>query len=397
VTPPQPTVAIIGHVLGPENHGLRELLTRLAQPYDWFEAGSPAANELEDSINALDLQYPILFDGETAIGNATPERVISSWDLRASPRRHQYDVAIVGAGPAGLATAIYAASDGLEVALIDASVPGGQAGHTSQIENLLGFPNGIGGAELVEQSLQQAENFGVDILSFRKVHEAKRNWDGTFGLKFKPAAGIYADKLVAATGMAWRQLENVPQRLLGHGVYYGAGRSEAQQCRNDDVVVVGAGNSAGQAAMYLANSGAKVTMLVRGENLEKSMSSYLIGRAISHPYIAVRYECEITAFSGESQLNAVSTSYGDALPARACFLCLGGVPDLSWADQLVAHSRSGFLLTGADVADEVDPPLLMETSHPGFFAAGDVRWGSSRRVGGAIGDAAVVGAMLHRP
>lgn len=398
MSPVRPAVKVVGRRLEPEHHRLRDFLTRSAQPHQWFEAGTPEGDAL-----AAGAELPVVIDGEDVIAGATVEKLIEAWGHQREPRRERYDLAIVGAGPAGLAAAVYAASDGLATVLIDRDLPGGQASHTSLIENFFGFPDGIGGAELARRAGRQAESFGAELLLMQGVagHEVL---DGATRVRLDGGHELTASVLVAAPGMVWRRLEvEGVEALLGRGVYYGAGRSEASHCCDDDVVVVGAGNSAGQAVMNLADAGARVVQLVRGDDLRKSMSEYLVQRIERHPLIDVRFRTEVTALhEREGRLAGVATSTGDELPAEALFLCIGGQPRTAWAEGSgVATDRRGFILTGPALRGSPGwplerDPLPLETSVPGLFAAGDVRSGSTKRVGSAVGEGAMAVALAHQ-
>lgn len=411
-------VSVVGHRVGQDYSDLREFFTRLGQPYEWFEAGTPAADELlrHTGLDPATVVLPVLVeDGGAFYESATVSRIVEYWGIRQYPKKMLYDIAIVGAGPAGLSAAVYAASDGLSTLVIERDLPGGQASHTSQIENFFGFPNGIGGAELTGLAVQQAECFGTELIQFSTVNKAAEDFtlegDEFFELYVDEYGPVSARTLIAASGMEWRTLK-LPglKPLLGRGVYYGAGRAEAAHCRGDDVAVVGAGNSAGQAAMYLANMGASVHMLIRGTGLAASMSDYLAQRILNHPRITMHFETEIVGLEAqEGKLHRLHTTTG-MLHTTALFLCLGGVPQTAWAASLgPQYDDGGFLRTGPDLVSPdgtcaVRPPgwelergpLTLETSIPGFFAAGDARYGSSRRVGGAVGDGAAAVAMAHR-
>jgi thioredoxin reductase (NADPH) len=406
-------VQLVGRRLEPEDHRLRDLLTRAAQPHEYFEAGSAEAEALLKEAGATDAQLPVVIDSGNVIQAATVEALIEAWRLGGDPQRERYDLAIVGAGPAGLAAAVYAASDGLSTIVLERDLPGGQASHTSMIENFFGFPDGIGGAELARLAGRQAERFGAELLIRRGIVGHTPAGPGEPNrLLIEGEAEVLADVIIAAPGMEWRRLEvDGVDELLGRGVYYGAGRSEAGQCGGQDVVVVGAGNSAGQAVMSLGNAGARVKMVVRGDNLRKSMSEYLVQRIEVHPMIDVLLETRVTALEAEAgHLAAVHVEGAGGLsadlPAIALFLCIGGTPRTGWADAEGVHTdRVGFILTGPDLLDRgrrpegwpLDrDPLALETSVPGLFAAGDVRHGSAKRVAGAVGDGAMAVALAHR-
>jgi thioredoxin reductase (NADPH) len=411
LSPIRPTVEIVGRTLDPEHHRLRDFLTRIAQPYEWLEAGTPPAEELLIERRLAGAELPLVLDGEHLYTGATVASLADAWNLSAPPSRSHYDLAIVGAGPAGLGAAVYAASDGLSTVVIDADVPGGQASHTSLIENFFGFVDGIGGAELARRAGRQAEQFGAELVLLRGVVGSGRS-GGRPMLQLEGAHEVTADVVLAATGMEWRRLQvDGVEELLDRGVYYGAGRSEAARCGGDHVVVVGAGNSAGQAVMNLADAGAQVTMAVRGGSLGERMSAYLAERLERHPLIDVRLLTEVTALDdSDGRLAAVMlTGAGgkaERVPARALFLCIGGVPHTEWADGVgVRVNEAGYLLTGPDLRlDGRRPdgwpldrdPLTLETGIPGLFAAGDARSGSAKRVAAAVGEGGTAVALIHR-
>jgi len=410
--PPRPTVHVVGRRLEPEDHRLRDFLTRAAQPHEFHEEGSPAAEAVLAKADARDAELPVVVDGDTVHQGATVERLAEAWNVFARPARSHYDLMIVGGGPAGLAAAVYGASDGLSTAVSEEDLPGGQAGHTSMIENFFGFVEGIGGAELARLAGRQAERFGAELLIL----------NGMVGSHFepgRPALGrlssgdeVTADIVLVSCGMEWRRLElDGISELLGHGVYYGAGRSEAVQCAGEEVMVVGAGNSAGQAVMNLATAGARVTMVVRGARLSKSMSAYLVERVEKHPNIDVRLRTRVTELhSAAGRLREVTVESADGerdrLPISSLFLCIGGVPRTQWAaGSGVRTDDAGFILTGPDLLENghrpanwpLDrDPLALETSVPGLFAAGDVRHGSTKRVAGAVGEGAMAITLAYR-
>ncbi len=409
----RPTLTVVGRRLEPEHHRLRDFLTRIAQPFEWVEAGTDEADGVLGGRGLAGAELPVVIDREESVAGATVERLVEEWHLTDPPSRTAYDLAVVGAGPAGLAAAVYSASDGLSTIVVERDVPGGQASHTSLIENFFGFPGGIGGAELARLAGRQAEGFGAELVFLRGVTGSELLTD-SFRLKLEGGYEVEAKVAVAAPGMVWRRLEvDGVEDLLERGVYYGAGRSEAAQCGGDEVAVVGAGNSAGQAVMHLANAGARVTMLVRGDSLGRSMSAYLVERIAAHPAIDVRLRTVVEEVEAEADgdlLSAVTVRSAagstERLPVSALFLCLGGVPRTGWAaDAGVATDPAGFVLTGPDLLEAgrrpegwplARDPLALETSAPGLFVAGDARHGSTKRVAGAVGEGAMAAALVHR-
>ena len=412
MSPVRPSVRVVGQSLEPESHRLRDFFTRTAQPYEFLELGSPEAAALlaEHGLAARDL--PVVVDGSDVYPNATLSRLAEAWNLSTPPSRKHYELAIVGAGPAGLAAAVYAASDGLSTVVIEADVPGGQASHTSMIENFFGFPDGIGGAELARLAGRQAERFGAELVLLRGVVGSSARAPSAPSLLIDGGYEVTADTVIAANGMEWRRLEvEGVEELLDRGVYYGAGRSEAARCGGDHVIVVGAGNSAGQAVLHLAHAGARVTMIVRGDRLGAKMSAYLVERIEPNPLIDVRLHTTVSAVHADGdQLGAVTISdeagKTEQLRARALFLCIGGTPRTAWATGAgVRVNSAGFVLTGSGLLEAgrrpdgwpLDrDPLVLETTIPGVFAAGDLRSGSTKRVAGAVGEGAMAAALVHR-
>jgi len=412
MSPVRPTVRVIGRSLEPEHHRLRDFLTRTAQPYEFLEPGSPEAAALFAEHGLATQDLPVVVDGNDVYRNATVALLGEVWNISTPPSRTHYELAIVGAGPAGLAAAVYAASDGLSTVVIEADVPGGQASHTSMIENFFGFPDGIGGAELARLAGRQAERFGAELVLLRGVVGSTGDASGAPSLQIDGGYEVTADTVIAANGMEWRRLDvDGVAELLDRGVYYGAGRSEAARCAGDQVVVVGAGNSAGQAVLHLARAGAKVTLIVRGDRLASKMSAYLVERIEPNPLVDVRLETNVTAVHADgNELGAVTISDGtgksEQLRAAALFLCIGGIPRTAWAGGAgVRVNQAGFVLTGSALLEDgrrpegwpLDrDPLVLETTIPGLFAAGDLRSGSTKRVAAAVGEGAMAAALVHR-
>jgi thioredoxin reductase (NADPH) len=409
--PPRPSVTVVGRRLDPEDYRLRDFLTRAAQPHEFYEAGSPKADDVLAKAGASGATLPVVVDGDTVHQAATIEGLAEAWAVFARPKQKHYDLFIVGAGPAGLAAAVYGASDGLSTAVAEADLPGGQAGHTSAIENFFGFADPIGGAELSRLAGRQAERFGAELLILNGVVRGHLRADAMPRAELSSGDEVTSDIVIVAPGMEWRRLDrDGVEELVGHGVYYGAGRSEAVQCSGEHVMVVGAGNSAGQAVMNLASAGAEVTMVVRGDSLARSMSAYLVDRVEAHEAIDVRLRSQVRELHEEAgRLRAVTVEAADsapeAIPVSALFLCIGGVPRTGWAPASgIRTDDRGFILTGPDLLESgkrpadwpLDrDPLALETSIPGVFAAGDVRHGSVKRVAGAVGEGSMAVAFAH--
>lgn len=395
-----------------EHYRLRDFLTRTAQPYEWHEAGSVEADQILDRLGLVEATLPVIVDGDKSLEGATVESLMEAWGGYQPPKRKHYDFVVIGAGPAGLAAAVYAASDGLSTLVCDRDVPGGQASYATMIENFFGFPDGIGGAELARLAGRQAERFGAELSLMRAVRGSRLGGhDEPAELILDDDSEVTASVVLAAPGMDWTRLElDGLDDLVGNGVYYGAGRSEAAQCAGQSVVLIGAGNSAGQAVLNFANQTARVTMLVRGDSLGKSMSHYLIERIEQHPLIDVHLETQLTGVhtNGGGELTAAtftdSAGHTETRPADGVFVCIGGNPHTQWCprEHIITDTR-GFILTGQDLLtnDEFKEcwplerdPLPLETSRVGVFAAGDVRHGSTKRVAAAVGEGSMVASLI---
>ena len=355
MSPVRSAVTVIGRRFEVGDHRLRDFLTRAAQPHEWLEAGTPEADRLLASMGLVEAPLPVVLDGGRAYVGATVETLVSAWNLTTAPKRSHYDLAIVGAGPAGLGAAVYAASDGLATIVLERDLPGGQASHTSMIENFFGFPEGIGGAELARRAGRQAERFGAELVFLREAVGSRPGADPPVIL-LDSGVEVATSVVIAATGMDWRRLEvEGVDELIDRGVYYGAGRSEAPQCSGESVAVVGAGNAAGQAALNLADARAKVTMIVRGDRLAKNMSAYLVARIEAHPLIDVRLGSQVTALRAEDGHLAEVDITGPAgreetLRVTTLFICIGGKPHSEWcAAEGVLTNTAGYILTGLDL------------------------------------------------
>ena len=401
----------MGRRLDAEHYRVRDFLTRAAQPHEWYEAGSADADQLLASLGLVDPTLPVVVDGDRTLEGATVDKIVDAWGGRQPAKQAHYDFVVIGAGPAGLAAAVYAASDGVSTLVCDRDLPGGQASYATKIENFFGFPEGIGGAELARKAGRQAEGFGAELMLLRGVQGSRlKGHDEPVEVILDDGSEVTASVALAATGMDWRRLElDGVDELLGHGVYYGAGRSEAAQCAGQSVVVVGAGNSAGQAVLNFANKMARVTMLVRGDRLEKTMSAYLIQRIKQNPLIDVHLETQLTELhaQGDEVAAVTFTDAAGKAETRAVdgvFLCIGGRPHTDWCPrEHVLTDSAGYILTGQDLVTAGIPPdcwtldrhpLPLETSRVGLFAAGDVRHGSTKRVAAAVGEGAMVSALV---
>lgn len=412
MSPQRQTLTVIGRRLDPGDHELRDFLTRAAQPYEFYESDGAEGMALLERHGVATDGLPAVIDGEETYENATIVMLAEAWNARTPPTRSHYDLAIVGAGPAGLAAAVYGASDGLSTIVFERDIPGGQAGHTSMIENFFGFPSGIEGATLARLAARQAEGFGAELQLLRGIRQGTARADGGMRIESTDGIEVTADVAVVAPGMEWRRLEvHGVEQLLGRGVYYGAGRSESVGCDGKEVVIVGAGNSAGQAVMNFADAYARVTMVVRGDSLAKSMSAYLVQRIEQNPLIDVRLRSRVRGLDGDER-SLRSVTIEDAAgtverhDADRLFVCIGGEPRTAWATERGFEiDQAGYLLTGPDLLRggsrpaswplERDP-LALETCVPGIFAAGDVRHGSTKRVAGAVGEGAMAVALAER-
>ncbi|HEV2309338.1 MAG TPA: NAD(P)/FAD-dependent oxidoreductase, partial [Acidimicrobiia bacterium] len=343
------------------------------------------------------------------VAAATVEAVAAGLGMVSAPSRSEYDLTVIGAGPAGLAAAVYAASEGLRSLAIEAVAPGGQAGTTSMIENYLGFPQGISGSELATRATAQARRFGAEILLARRLVNVSTDGPG-YVAHLSDGTSVPSRAMLLASGVEWRRLE-IPglDELLGSGVFYGAGPSEAVTCSGGDVAIVGGGNSAGQAVIRFSRYASRVILLVRGSSIEASMSEYLIDQIRQLDNAEVRTETQVVDLESDDRLRAVIVSSGSVrsrLPVEALFVCIGGVPRTEGAARAgLAVDSAGYVRTGAELGSSAGelhgwplsrPPLPLETNMPGLFAAGDVRSGSIKRCAAAIGEGSMTIALVHQ-
>lgn len=402
----KPPLRLIADADGPDAYALRDYLTRSGVPFLSIVVPPESSSAAGVDLSGRRLPLVVLSHGGI-LEDPTPEQVASALGWVTLPARSTYDLIIHGAGPAGLSAAVYAASEGLSVAVVERDAVGGQAGFSSLIENYLGFPGGISGAELAERARRQAVSFGAELVLMR--HGVDRTFtDHDVRALLADGSEIHARAALCATGVQWRRLD-LPRahELEGAGVYYGAGTSEASACIGKHVYVVGGANSAGQAAMNLAVHAAHVTVLVRGPSLSSTMSSYLLNRLAVQPNVTILVNTRVVAVDGDGRLQEITLDQAGTttrLPATHLFVCIGGAPNTDWAETTdVRLDTRGFLLTGIDLSpDDLDrwplarAPYYLETSVPGVFAAGDVRANSVKRVASAVGEGAMAIALIHR-
>ena len=413
--PPFEGVRVLGTRWSPRSYEMRDFLGRNQVPFQWLDADAADRDQevarLVKSLGPTDLKLPLVFfpDGDR-LEQPGWQQVAEKLGLRMRAGLEFYDVAIVGGGPAGLAAAVYGASEGLKTLIVERSAPGGQAGLSSRIENYLGFPAGLKGSDLAMRAVAQARRFGVEIVSPQEASAIRV--DGPYRyLKLSDGTELSCHALILAMGVQWRTLD-IPgiQKLQGAGVYYGAGTTEAISCRDEDIYIVGGANSAGQAAMFFSKYARRVVMLVRGPSLAATMSQYLIDQIQKTEKIHVEYRTRVTAVEGDDRLRSISITCDasgetQTVPASALFIFIGAEPCTRWLDDAVERDPRGFVLTGPDLMADGKPPKgwslerdpgLLETSVPGIFAVGDVRHGSIKRVASGVGEGSVAIQFVHQ-
>jgi thioredoxin reductase (NADPH) len=387
------TLVLIGEDVDREVRRIGDFASRNRLPYASFALGSPDADRVAVACALAPGQPAVIFGRDHIMTDPTPEKVARLLGLNSDlPEDEAFDVLIVGGGPAGVAAAVYAGAEGLQALVVEDIAVGGQAGTSSRIENYMGFPTGISGADLVWRGEVQAMKFGARFVMPRRVVKLELLDGGAFCATFDNGQRVRARAVVVATGVQYRRLPI--DRLAdfeGAGIYYAATEKEARYCRGAETVVIGGGNSAGQAAMFLSRTASHVRVLVRGSSLAASMSSYLSKRLEAHPSIAIEYGAEVVALHGDAKLDAVTvrnTGNGTVrdLPACAVFVMVGAVPNTAWLSGLVKLDSKGFVLTG----DPAGGCSAYATSHRGIFAVGDVRAGSTKRVASSVGEGSVV-------
>lgn len=402
---------IVGPKQSARAHEIRELLTRMAMPYGNHEADSEVGRRLLEEAGQDGSCLPVVVrhDGRVLVEPSDAE-LIEAFGGSTDLGSEVYDVAIVGAGPAGLTAAVYAASEGLSTVVLEKEISGGQAGTSSRIRNFPGFTWGIGGYAFAYRACEQAWLFGANLV-FAREGIGLRTAGVERRVRVADGQEVAARAVILATGVSWRRL-GIPrlEALIGSGVFYGAAMSEARAMKGRHVCVVGAGNSAGQAASHLARHAASVTMLVRGDSLAARMSDYLIKELEHLPNVTVRRGVELVDGEGDGRLESVvirdrTTGESERIPAAALFVLIGAEPRTEWLEGFVERDPQGYVLTGTDLLHDgglpsawpLDrPPLHLETSVPGVFAAGDVRYGSVKRVASAVGEGASAVQLLHR-
>jgi thioredoxin reductase (NADPH) len=402
---------VIGHRWSERSHEIKTFLARNHIPYQWFDLErDDEGQRLHEAARAAPTDLPLVL-----VPDSEPLRAPSTLDLAAAlglrtiAQQPLYDLCIVGAGPAGLAAAVYAASEGLETVVIEREGPGGQAGQSAAIENYLGFPNGVSGADLTRRAVAQARRFGAEMVLARDVVGFETRGP-VRAVHLAGDVAIEARTVLVATGVSYRLLEATGLvELSGRGVYYGASASEARSCEGDEVYVVGAANSAGQAALNIARFARRVVVLVRSDSLERTMSRYLVERIRHADNIEVRLRTEVVAGHGSDHLEEITVADHESgtketVSTNWLFAFIGASPRTEWLGDEIARDERGFVVTGPDLMSGVGrarwplarPPFVLETSVPGVFAAGDVRLDSMKRVASAVGEGAISVHLVHR-
>lgn len=399
-------VRVIGHRFSRESHDLRDFLARNRVPMRWLdiEVDSERANELlaASKIEEDRLPVAVLEDG-TVLERPSVGELAAALGVSGNATEEHYDLVIVGGGPAGLAGAVYGASEGLKTIMVEREATGGQAGQSSRIENYLGFPNGVSGSDLADRATTQATRLGAEILSIQDAVSLKPEGSGRF-VELSGGETLSANCVLIASGVSYRQIETEGfSELTGRGIYYGAALTEAKSCERQHVVVIGAGNSAGQAAVYFSEYAAEVTMLVRGPSLSASMSQYLIEQIENLPNVVVKTGASAMAAHGDDHLEGLTISENgeeSRLDASACFVFIGAAPRTEWLEGVVRRDEKGFILAGLEARSDEWPlerdPYPLETSVPGVFVAGDVRARSVKRVAGAVGEGSMSISLVHQ-
>jgi thioredoxin reductase (NADPH) len=404
---PIPHTKVIGHRWSARSWQVRDFLARNGLYYNWFMADEPEGERLLQAAGEDGLRLPVVVTerGDPLV-EPTDAQLADTLGLTTRPSQKFYDLIVIGGGPAGLAAAVYGASEGLRTVLIERTATGGQAGQSSRIENYLGFPDGVSGSQLAQRARQQAEKFGAELITARAATALEINGCART-VRFADGGSIDAHAVIVATGVAYRQLEaDGCDELTGCGIYYGAATSIASECKDEEVYVIGGANSAGQAAMHLSREANSVTILVRAPSLEASMSYYLIQQIEQNPRITVRTCTEVHRATGEGHLEKLTlidnrTGDTEEVSCGRMFVFIGAAPRTEWLDGVLARDDHGFILTGPDLRNVCGwtldrPPHHLETSVPGVFATGDVRSTSAKRVAAAVGEGSMAVMLVHR-
>lgn len=408
---PVPSTKVVGHRWSARSSEVREFLARNQVPYRWYSAEEPEGQRLLAAAGHDGQRLPLVVtpDGTPLVAPEAPE-LAAKVGLATTPTADFYDLVVIGGGPAGLGAAVYGASEGLRTVLVERSATGGQAGQSSRIENYLGFPDGVSGAQLTDRARRQAAKFGAEILTAREVTGLEVSGAARI-VRFSDGSAVAAHSVILATGVSYRQLQAPGcEDLTGCGVYYGSALTEAPACQGQDVYIVGGANSAGQAAMYLSRGAKSVTLLVRGASMSASMSHYLIQQIEESPNISVRPRTVVESAHGAGHLEQLTlrdmdSGQTESVDAQWMFVFIGAAPLTDWLDATVLRDERGFILAGPDLtADgrppsgwELDrPPYHLETNVPGVFVAGDARSESAKRVASAVGEGAMAVMLVHR-
>ncbi len=410
--PPFEGVRVLSHRWSARAHEIKDYLARNQIPYRWLDVeADPEASELVASAGVdASSQAVVVFGDGTHLVDPTNAEIAARIGLRTHAALPFYDLVIVGGGPSGLAAAVYGASEGLKTLMVEREAPGGQAGTTSRIDNYLGFPAGLSGADLARRAVAQASRLGAEVLTPQEV--VTMSLDDLYKtIQMADGSQVSCQALIVATGVEYRKLD-LPdaERLAGSGVYYGAATTEASFYRGERVAVLGGGNSAGQAAVYLSRFAEHVTVLVRTGPLSSGMSTYLVDQIEAAPNITVRVNVTVAALHGGETLESVDVAdradgAQDTLPVAAMFVFIGQAPRTDWLGDLVERDRAGFVLTGFDLARPGEQPkgwplarqpFLLETNVPGIFCAGDVRSNSVKRIASSVGEGAMAVRFVHQ-
>ncbi len=402
---PAPRATIVGERYDSQCRSLRDFLDRNGITFDWITPDDPRLESRIAGYGRIEGRYPaVALEGGGFLVQPEQRELARRLGLTTTPAFAEYDTVIIGGGPAGLAAAVYGASEGLRTLMIEREAPGGQAGTSSRIENYLGFPNGVTGKELAGRALAQAKRFGAEVLVTRSVLDIDTQ---TRQIELDGSEIVCAKTVILATGVSWRRIPlEGSEELAGRGIYYGASQSEASTLAGLDVFLIGAGNSAGQAAMYFSNYARSVTLIVRGSSLAKSMSQYLIEELATRKNVRARLGSEVTAVNGGDHLETIdvavtATGETERLAAAALYIFIGADAETSWLPAAIGRDERGYVLTGGDAARNEHwalqrDPYLLETSAPGIFACGDVRYRSIKRVAAAVGEGSMAIAFVHQ-